>query len=353
MKILYLYSELMGYQIPVLKEYVERYNAEVHVIHWDEKKMTPYVPPQISNVFYYYRSRFSSDQLMEFVSQLFPDIIYVSGWMDRGYLKALRKARRSGISVIVGFDDIWKKTLRQKVASLVFPYFGKKFFNYAWVAGPYQYEYAKRLGFKNSEIIFNCLSADTELFNSVYRKFHEKKKGAYPHRFIYAGRFSFEKGVDILTHAWTELKAEMKTGDWELHLIGSGPMIKEISGSSEYYTHDFMQPEFLSEQLEKYGCFVLPSRREQWSLVLHEFAAAGFPLICSDICGAAPLFVTPDYNGLIFKADDINDLKRMMIKIINSTDSSLMQMAENSHNLGQKITPEIVAASFVSVLKKT
>jgi hypothetical protein len=32
-KILYLYSEIVGYNIPVFKEYVNNYNAEVHVVH--------------------------------------------------------------------------------------------------------------------------------------------------------------------------------------------------------------------------------------------------------------------------------------------------------------------------------
>jgi len=350
MKILYLYSELMGYQMPIFKEYVNKYNAEVHVIHWDHKKLTPYKPPVYKNISYYSRSTFSLKHLKEFVVDLNPDIVYISGWMDKGYLAAVRPLRKNGIPIITGMDDIWWKTLKQRFASILFPPFRKVFFSHAWVAGPYQYEYAKRLGFRNTEIIFNCLSADTVLFNSAYDKASLQRRGNYPHRFLYVGRFELVKGVDILAEAWDSLTKKGLCGDWELCIIGNGSLKSSISVYQNIKILDFLQPEALAKEIENYGCFILPSRNEQWSLVLHEFSAAGFPIICSDICGAVPVFISPGYNGYTFKSLDIQDLEQKMLKIINSSDDELIELSENSHKLGQKITPEIAAASFMSVL---
>lgn len=340
----------MGYQIPVLKEYVTKYNAEVHVIHWDQKKMTPYKPPAIDNIYYYNRSEFSVKQLKEFVISNKPEIVYISGWMDKGYLAAVRLLRKIGVPVVTGIDDIWWKTLRQRFASILFPAIRKLFFSHAWVAGPYQYEFAKRLGFKNVEIIFNCLSADVEIFNSAFKESIEKKKEKYPHRFLYAGRFEPVKGVDILVQAWNNIRKQKK--DWELCIIGNGSLYNYIASFSNLILMDFMQPEILANEIKKCGCFVLPSRKEQWSLVLHEFSAAGLPIICSDICGAAPVFVIPKYNGFIFESCNIYELEQKMLKIINLSDNELIIMAENSHKAGQKITPEISAASFMSVVNK-
>ena len=350
MKILYLYSELMGYQIPIFNEYVTNYNAEVHVIHWDHKKLTPYLPPDADNIFYHNRSAFTVKQLKEFVGSIQPDIVYISGWMDKGYLAAVRPLRKMGVPVVTGMDDIWWKTARQRVASFLFPPFRKLFFSHAWIAGPYQYEYAKRLGFGNNEIIFNCLSADIELFNSVYERALLKKKMNYPHRFLYVGRFEDIKGVDILVKAWDELSKSGLKNDWELCVIGNGTLNSYISGFPDIKLVNFLQPEILANEILNYGCFILPSRKEQWSLVLHEFSVAGFPIICSDICGAAPVFVTPGYNGFIFKSCNVDDLKKKMLKIIDTSDDELNIMSERSHKLGQKITPEIAAASFMSVL---
>lgn len=348
MKILYLYSELMGYQIPILKEYVTKYNAEVHVIHWDHKKLTPYRPPLFDNVYYYNRSEFTVNQLKKFVLNTKPDIVYISGWMDKGYLAAVWPLRKIGIPVVCGFDDIWFKTLKQKIASIVFPIFRKLFFSHAWVSGPYQYEFAKRLGFKNNEIIYNLYSADLEIFNNAYTESIKNKKKKYPHRFFYAGRFENVKGLDILIKAWKEISEQRK--DWELYIIGNGSLHDYIASNKDIIVLDFMQPEILVNEIENSGCYILPSRFEPWALVLHEFSAAGLPIICSDICGAAPVFVTPGYNGFTFKTGNVKDLVRKMIKIINSSDAELILMSENSHKLGQKITPEISAASFMSVL---
>jgi glycosyltransferase involved in cell wall biosynthesis len=263
---------------------------------------------------------------------------------------AAKSLRKSGIPVVTGIDDIWWKTLRQKFASIIFPFFKNFFFSHAWVTGPYQYEFAKRLGFKNSEIIHNCYSADIEIFNAAYKKSVEKKKKHYPHRFLYAGRIEFVKGIDLLIQAWNEIKELRK--DWTLCIIGSGSLYHKIASFPDVIVLDFMQPETLAKEIENSGCYILPSRFEAWALVLHEFSAAGLPIICSDICGAAPVFLIPGYNGFIFKAQDINDLKQKMLKIINSSDDHLILMSENSHKAGQRISPEITAASFMSVFKE-
>lgn len=351
MKILYLYSELMGYQIPIFKEYILNYGAEVHVIHWDKQKFTPYIPPVIDGVYYYKRSEYSTNQLQKLVTDIDPKIIYISGWMDIGYLKVVRIMRQHGIPVVSGFDDIWWKTLKQRIASIFFPFVKSIFFSHAWVAGPYQFEYAKRLGFKNNEIIFNCLSADTELFNQSYLLSHPKKKITYPHRFLYVGRFEHVKGIDILADAWNNIFTRKMTKDWELCIIGNGSLEDYVKKYSFIKIINFLQPEILAGEIEKYGCFVLPSRREQWSLVIHEFSAAGLPVICSDICGAAPVFIIKDYNGYTFNSGQTEDLANQMLKIINLSDEQLLSMSENSHSIGQIITPKIAAACFTSIIK--
>lgn len=348
LRILYLYTDLMGYQIPIFNEYVEKYNAEVHVIHWDHKKKTPYKPHELKGIYYYKRSNFNKQRLITFVSKIKPDIVYVSGWVDKGYLATIRNLRKQRIPVVCGFDDIWKKTLKQKLGSLLFPLIKSSFFSHAWVAGPYQYEFAKRLGFSNNEIIFNCLSADNVIFNTAYFKYKKSKAITYPHNFLYAGRFDVVKGLDILLMAWNNIKDKRK--DWKLTLIGNGPLKLDISKISDVNVIDFLQPEELTKKIGGFGCFILPSRKDQWALVIHEFSSAGLPIVCSNVVGAAPVFIIPKFNGLLFKSENILDLENKLLYIINSKDSELLIMSENSHLLGQKITPSISAACFLSII---
>jgi glycosyltransferase involved in cell wall biosynthesis len=239
-------------------------------------------------------------------------------------------------------------SLRQIVASFGFPLVRDFFFSHAWVTGPYQYEFARKIGFNKRNIIFNCYSADVALFNSAYYASKEIKKSKYPHRFLFAGRYEKEKGIDILINAWRKIGDKKK--DWELHFIGNGSLESYLKQQKDIAVMSFMQPDQLIEEIRNYGCFVLPSRFEPWALVLHEFSAAGLPIICSDVCGAAPVFVTPKVNGYVFRSDDVNALENKMMKIINSSDQELIVMSENAHQSGQKITPETSAANFLSIL---
>ena len=59
----------------------------------------------------------------------------------------------------------------------------------------------------------------------------------------------------------------------------------------------FVQPDDLPAVLERAGCLVLPSRFEPWGVVVHEAAAAGLPIVCTPVCGAATRLVLDGYNG--------------------------------------------------------
>jgi glycosyltransferase involved in cell wall biosynthesis len=341
----------MGYQMPILDEYVKVYGADVHVVHWNHNKLSHYSTPLIQGVRFYKRSEFSRVGLKDFVVKLNPDIIYISGWMDSGYLAAVLPMRLKGIPVVTAFDDIWFGTQKQRVASLLFPLIKSFLFSHAWVAGPYQYEYAKRLGFNNNNILFNCLSADTVIFNKAFIDSISIKAKSYPHKFLYVGRFEIEKGVDILANAWCNLKSKNECKDWGLTLIGNGSLCDSLSILPEIEVINFLNPEKLGEEIVKYGCLILPSRNEQWGVVLHEFTVAGFPIICSDICGAAPVFVVKGYNGKIFKSGSILDLEKKMLSIMNMSDDELKEMSLRSNQIGQTISPELVAASFMSIIR--
>ena len=328
MKILYLYAELMGYQIPILKEYVEQYNAEVHVVHWDNKKLTPYKPPILDNVIYYNRSEYNKDQLKELAKSIEPEIVYISGWQDRGYLAVSYNLRKKGIPVVTGFDDQWRGTLKQCLGAILFPYTLKSFYSHAWVAGPYQFEYASRMGFKKNEIIFNLLSGNTSLFNQG--DYHlESKVNNYPKTFLYVGNFRHVKGTDILIKAF-EIYREKYKGDWELTCVGNGEMLHLVKDKPKIEVIGFTAQEDLIEIAKRSGVFILPSRVDQWGVVVHEFSSLGMPLILSENVGAKALFLIENFNGISFKNNSSENLAKAMNFISNKLDSELIEMGLKS-----------------------
>jgi glycosyltransferase involved in cell wall biosynthesis len=348
MKILYLYSELVGYQIPIFEEYTKRYGAFVHVVSWDKNKLKPYTPPILDNVIYYKRSEYTKEGLKILAATIDPDIIYISGWMDRGYLAVVKKFIKIGVPVVTGFDDQWKGNLRQRIASFLFPFIRKNYFSHAWVTGPYQYEYARRFGFKNNEIIFNLLSCNTQLFNRGIQNLKTKAED-YPKTFLYVGNFRHVKGTDILVEAFKEYQQKYN-GNWKLICVGNGEMQSLLESVQDVEIIGFTSQNELVEITKRAGAFILPSRSEQWGVVVHEFAAAAMPLILSENVGAKPEFFIENYNGLSYADNSPTNLAKKMFIMSTKDSTELVEMSKNSCLLSQKITPQISAASFLSLV---
>ena len=153
MKILYLYAEVMGYTMATVKELVN-HGAEVHIVSWTKTKQTTYQAPEIPGVTFYDRESLGEKALLELAFKLNPVVTAVSGWMDRGYLDTAVALRRQNRSVVCILDGQWRGSARQRIAEALgwFRYFDR-YYSHVWVAGVWQYEFARRLGFNRNKII--------------------------------------------------------------------------------------------------------------------------------------------------------------------------------------------------------
>jgi glycosyltransferase involved in cell wall biosynthesis len=84
---------------------------------------------------------------------------------------------------------------------------------------------------------------------------------------------------------------------------------------------------------------------------LHEFAAAGFPLIASDAVGAGEAFIQDGENGYLFKSGDNNALKEILKKIASKSDEELLEMGVQSRKKALTITPAKWSETLMSTLK--
>ncbi len=345
MNIVFFYSEVMGYTLAVIKSLVKDHGAQVHVVCWDKGTRSAFELPSLEGVFYYKRSEMNTQQLEELLDRLAPPLLYISGRMDNAYLKASVKARSRGTKVVSGFDAQWKPSLKNYIIVWASYWLYRKYFDFIWVPGPYQYEFAKRLGFSEDHIVNNLYSADTDLFTL------KANQDILNKRFVFTGRLAEEKGIRVLLNAFENTK-KIKRHDWQLLLIGNGPLSDAIRNHTNVTLINFLQPQQLVEKMAEGGVFVLPSIEEPWGVVLHEYAVAGFPIICSDACGAATSFVKNNYNGFVVKAGNVADLTQAMLQIMDLTSAQLLEMKAHSRELGQSITPLISSSSLVSVLGK-
>jgi glycosyltransferase involved in cell wall biosynthesis len=351
MKILYLYTEVMGYNLPIFDRLVSHYSATVEVFHWNENKLTPFVPEVLEGVTFHPRSSYTVNEMIAFATNLNPDVVYISGWQDKGYLSVVRKLKYLGIPIVAGLDSQWTGSLRQRVGALLIRWIYKtKYFSYVWVPGPMQYEYAARIGFSKAEILCNLLSANSTVFAGAAFE-RSQSLSVARHSFLYVGRFAKQKGIDILIKAYRIYKQKYQ-GSWTLTCIGNGPMAADLAQHTDIHVEGFQSQQALSQQAQRTGAFILPSRYEPWGVVVHEFASAGLPLILSERVGARPQFLIDGANGYTFYQDSAEDLAYKMSLISTQSDEKLASMGKLSAQLAEHITPDIAAASLMSVVTK-
>ena len=150
--------------------------------------------------------------------------------------------------------------------------------------------------------------------------------------FLYVGRLKQEKGVDVL------IKAISKLPNTRLKIAGTGPDQESLIKQA----HDLglNNVEFLGQAskqkvIELYQnalATVVPSRVwETFGLVAAESLAQAKPVIAAQV-GALPEIVIDNQTGLLFEAEDSDDLAEKM-KYILSNPKQARQMGENGKKM--------------------
>jgi len=348
-KIVFLYSELANYFLACVEKLIQIADLEVHIVRWPINKEAPFNFNFSKDIIIHDIEQYSEyNKLQELIIGINPSLIFCSGWVDKGYLKICRKFKKQ-IPVIVGIDNHWKASVRQFIATLISPFRILNHFTHCWVPGQLQYDYAKRLGFKSQNILTGFYSCDYDFFNQEYNLNRKQKADSFPHRFIFVGRYVESKGIQDLWSAFIEVQEE-KENNWELWCLGTGdiPLIQH----PKIKHFGFIQPNQLTEYLKLTGVFVLPSHFEPWGVVIHEFASAGFPIICSDKVGARVDFVEDNYNGYVYPSGNIVELKNTLRNMMNKSNDELNLMGERSTVLAKKITPEVWSTKLLDVLNQ-
>jgi glycosyltransferase involved in cell wall biosynthesis len=158
---------------------------------------------------------------------------------------------------------------------------------------------------------------DTRLFTpgrsdpEFWKQFGSNGDGV---RLLFVGRVSKEKDLDILVHAFQNLR-EVRV-PVQLAIVGHGPYSETLARlmPEACYT-GYLNGTELATAYASSDIFVFPSTTDTFGNVIIEAQAAGLPVIVSDSGGPREL-VTHGINGLITRALDVSDFKQAIRRLV-------------------------------------
>lgn len=346
MTFVFLYTEIAEYFLACCNRLAA--HGEVHIIRWPVNKEAPFrfeVDPKLK---LYTKSDYTLPQLQDLVDSLKPDVLICSGWIDKDYLKVSKRYFKK-IPTVMTCDTHWTGSFKQQLARVISRFTLLRIFSHAWVPGNIQRTYALKLGFGTNRIHKGFYSCDLSFFNDVYNAQRPEKQVAFPKRFLYVGRYYEFKGIRELWQAFIELQKE-QASEWELWCLGAGDLEPAQHPNIRHF--GFVQPKDLGKYTSQTGVFILPSRFEPWGVVVHEFAASGFPLLLSNQVGAGDTFLEEGRNGYSFTSGGVNHIKEQMKKVIALTDAQLLEMGSRSHERAQAISPDTWVNTLLGIARQ-
>ena len=274
-------------------------------------------------------------ELVALVEDFKPDAVLMTSWNYTPAYRAVMKSVPPGVVRILIMDNLWRAAPKQWLGRMLHRFYVDPVADMAMVPSERTEFYARRLGFGPDDVIRGSLSADVDLFGSPPRTGTEL---AGRRAFLYAGRLVWHKGPDVLAEAYRRYR-DLADDPWDLHVVGTGSYADQVRAVPGVTMHGFLQPREVASLMRASSCFLLTSHIEPYGVVIHEAAAAGLPLLCTDFAGAVGAMVQDGSNGWIVPAGGVTGWVAAMMRMSSLDPQRLGQMSDVSRAISARLSP--------------
>lgn len=286
-----------------------------------------------------------------------PQVVLVPGYYTVPAIAAATWARLHGRTSVLMTESTagdhrrsWWKELPKRIAL-------RTLFDWAVTGGKAHVAYLRQLGFPGPRIVGCYDVVDNEMFRVGTQTLrHAATSATGSPAFLYVGRLAEEKNVGGLLQSWDAYR--QNGGTWPLMLCGDGPERRslEAAAAASPFGRDVIFPGLKTsrELLPFYaqaGCFVLPSTREPWGLVVNEAMAAELPVLVSDRCGCAPDLVREGQNGYTFDPAQAGVLQSLLHRVEALSPEQRANMGQVSGKLIGAYSPAGFGAAIATIVQ--
>ncbi len=299
-----------------------------------------------------------SVKLFRRLTALNPSVVLVPGYYTLPAIAAALWCKVKGRTSVLmtettATDHVrkgWRESLKSKIVCTLF--------DWAVTGGAAHERYLLQLGFPKNRIAhFYDVVGNMRIEDGVAElraQSSASTHGLPEDYFLYVGRMAEEKNVFTLLRAW--LSYRDAGGTWSLALAGDGPeclALKELAKASAHASAvHFLGHRGARELLPVYAfaeCFVLPSTREPWGLVVNEAMAASLPVLVSRNCGCAEDLVEPGTNGYTFDPANETELTRCLQTVAALPDADRQRMGLASRKRVARFSPQNFGAEIAAI----
>ncbi|WP_244141898.1 glycosyltransferase family 4 protein [aff. Roholtiella sp. LEGE 12411] len=313
LKIVFCWADISGYMAACWRALHQMPNIDVCVLAFQARTETAFsdqlmygIPCKLLDL----QERQDADLIKRLVLDESPDVIVFPGWLHKPYRQLVFASEFRKTAFIMTMDTPWWGTWKQRLAPLVLRSYLQRM-DRVVVAGERSWQYAIRLGIKPPKIMRGVYGIDYDAWLPLWEK---RLQSQWPRSFLFVGRYVQVKAVDVLVEAY-QLYHSQISNPWTLICCGQGVLESQLQGQPGIENRGFLQPTEMPAVWQSAGAFILPSRFDPWPLALVEAAAAGLPIICTDVCGSAVEVIRPWYNGLIVPKEDPQALTKAMLTL--------------------------------------
>jgi glycosyltransferase involved in cell wall biosynthesis len=272
-------------------------------------------------------------EIFEACDSFKPDLVHVTTELGIGY-RGMRYAQSRGLPLVMSYHTDYCRYLR---------YFNLDFFKpllekyLAWFYGfahkilaPSKHTLAQLFSKKYRNLGLWPRGIDSLKFNPRFRnrQLRETLGIADKFTFLYVGRLSPEKGLDMLLHAAKELQGRF-SGKTAFVFTGGGPYEQVIRRAKldNIILTGFKTGRELSEIYASADCFAFPSGTETFGNAPLEAMASGLP-VAGISGGGVTEFLLHGHNALLC-ADGDREVFTEHLAAIMCNDTLCRELAEN------------------------
>ena len=315
-KVIFCWSDISGYMAACWQALQIMPEIEIFIIAFQAKSQTAFadelmhgIPHRLLDL----QERNNPQLIKDLVNQQNPDVIVLGGWVHSPYRQLVFSPDLRSAKFIMGMDTPWWGTWKQYLAPWGLRSYLQRF-SHVVVTGERSWQYARRFGIPLENISLGLYGVDYQTLAPLHT---ERVQSSWAKSFLFVGRYSHDKGIDILVKAYQEYRLQVSE-PWQLVCCGKGELEFHLQGQIGIENRGFVQPNDMANLWLNAGAFLLPSRFDPWPLALVEAAAAGLPVICTQVCGSAVEIIRTEYNGIVIPPNNHDALAKAMVLIHNN-----------------------------------